>query len=65
MVTTQLTAKKYKLPQVVGVCGMIIGLILVLLAFNGDVNGLVAESVLAASFLTYIISAVAAWWHHG
>jgi hypothetical protein len=56
----ELTGKRYKALQLIGIIGMIVGLIIAMLG-----GGIYAAILMAVSLGVFVAGRYGAWWHHG
>lgn len=63
-ITTQLTAKKFKLQELIGVLGAIVGILMATMAETSATRFLGAGFLLAG-VVVFISARFRAWWHSG
>jgi predicted metal-binding protein len=64
VVTTQLTAKKFKLQELLAVAAIIAGVVIVIVA-DGQAGRLIGGALALAGFVLYISARIRAWWNSG
>jgi len=63
-VTTQLTARKFKLHQVIAVAAIILGFVIMIVADTTGARGF-GGALVAAGLVLFIVARARAWWHSG
>ncbi len=64
---TELTAKKYKAMQIVGVGVGVVGMIVTVSSFATESvpMSLFSASICCTGIAIYLVARTLAWWHHG
>jgi uncharacterized membrane protein YvbJ len=64
IVTTQVTAKKFKAHQLIAMLLCIIGVITIIAAHESSTTG-VGALIFGLGLILYFVARVRSWWHHG
>ena len=65
--TIQLTGKKYKAQQLLGVVALLLGLVILMagLASNGSGATVFGTILMVGGLIWYLVARILAWWQHG